>query len=146
MPVEVNTPADAVTKYLEREGFDVTYGVQLKTGYFPSDRNVIVSTDYNSRKDGALQRTGEALISPQVQVRVRHTDYPQCYILVNEIAKVLSALNQDDMVIFDFPDGAFMFASFYVTSGPIYMGRDPKPGELENFSLNGEVTLIPFTP
>jgi hypothetical protein len=143
----VNTPADAVAKFIERGLLDVVNDVviPIHVGFRPETLNQIACTDYSERKDGVLQATGEELVAPRVQVRVRHNDYPTAYLLVRNIGKALTALNQQDLLVLDFPDGAYLFASFHVTSGPIYMGRDPRPGELENFSLNGEMTLIPFT-
>lgn len=147
MPIQVNTPSDAVVKLIARNGLNIdTDGSAILTHVgFRSETHVqIACTDTTERKDGVLQATGEELVTPRVQVRVRHNDYPTTYRLIKGIAKALSGLSQQSLFVLDYPDEALLFASCYIYSGPMYMGRDSKPGELENFSLNCEVTIIPF--
>lgn len=144
MAIQTNTPADAVAAFLESRGFSDDTTV-IRVGPETSEDWLICCTDYSSRKDGVLQKTGEELTAPRVQVRVRQEDYPTAFLKIEEIAFALSALKQQDLFIVDFPKGAYLLACFSIISGPMYMGRDPKPGQLENFSLNGEVTLIPFS-
>lgn len=143
MSVSLNTPADAVAYFLDSQG----YGEEapIRVGFRTQDDVQITCTDYAVRHDGSLMATGGILDAPLVQIRVRHDDYPTAYSLIRRIRDELAALKPTDEFVTEYDYGSYVFASFHVTSGPIYMGRDPKPGQIENFSLNGEVVLIPFT-
>jgi|SRR6188768_793554 len=140
--IQTNTPADIIANFLELQGLaGGTTGYALVTGFRSDQRNIVCCSDTGVRYDGHVHRTKERLKAPKVQVLIRGFDYKDAAKLADKMDVALSKVTVADKIISVMPERTVMISAFMIYMGPSYVGRDPKPGQLENFSLNGILTL-----
>jgi hypothetical protein len=138
------TIAKAIRQILIEEHFvsdDSTANWYCTISYLPDGQgvrdNIVTITDTEGSKDGRIMRTGEVIIHPGFQIRVRCTDYNLGYSKILAIGCFLDTLVNR---IVSISDGGDKIETLKVTavskqSGIMPMGLE-SAGRRYHFSLN----------
>jgi hypothetical protein len=103
--------------------------------------NIVAITDTEGSKDGRIMRTGEVIIHPGFQIRVRCTDYNLGYSKILAIGSFLdSMVNRTVSVTNDKKTETLTIVSVSKQSGIMPMGLEPA-GRRYHFSLNYNGTV-----
>jgi hypothetical protein len=137
------TIAKAIRQILIEEQFvtdDSTKNWFCTISYLPDGQGVrdsiVAITDTEGSKDGRIIRTGEVIIHPGFQIRVRCTDYDLGYSKILAIGKFLDSLvNRTVSILSGEKTETLIIVSVSRQSGVMPMGLEPA-GRRFHFSLN----------
>ena len=132
------SPAEVVLAYLNTvTGLLTGYGSAVQAVPTTPDLFVTV-TDTGGHTDGRIQRTGEIITHPGIQVRVRSRDFPTAW---DKTQAVLTALSSaKGAVITGRATRTYRLDSFTMTSTPTLMLIEEQ-ARRHTFVLNGLVTI-----
>ena len=104
--------------------------------------NAVATYDIAGRRQGRIQRTGESIGQPGVQIKVRASDRTACYTKIQSIALLLDAARRNALTV----GGDKATLSSVTRDQPISIG--PVPGNRVRFAytLNMTIVLLPATP
>lgn len=97
--------------------------------------------DTNPVLDGRLMASGEQIVHPGVQVKVRALDYQTGWAKIREISTAMDALRNASVVIDSIETQVLQNASRI--SGPLSIGTDQaSPVSAYHFTVNYQLTLL----
>jgi hypothetical protein len=110
------------------------------TGFLPDDSDAAICVyDTTGTKDGRIMRTGESIIHPGAQVRVRSGIYPDALKRIQEIAETLEAAFG---ITVDQPPDSYYIQNISRTGDLLYMGVELAGDRRRfNFTLNVILTV-----
>jgi hypothetical protein len=137
------TIAKAIRQILIEEHFvssDSAANWFCTISYLPDGKgvrdNIVTITDTEGSKDGRIMRTGEVIIHPGFQIRVRCTDYDLGYSKILAISSFLDSLvNHIVSISIDSEVEILTIVSVSKQSGIMPMGLE-SAGRRYHFSLN----------
>lgn len=111
-------------------------------GTLPDDVDVVDSAlavyDTSGETDGRIHRTGETIVHPGWQIRVRSMDYGVGYSKALEIAVALDGLKDASVTI---GGTAFTIATISRKGSILTLGQEPNGKRRQSFTVNGIATL-----
>jgi hypothetical protein len=105
--------------------------------------NAICVQDTVGRLDGRIHKTGETIVHPGIQVRVRSESFVLGWAKANEIKTALEQIKNDSVSVVDPISGTthtYTIHSATLTS-PILPIGEGKEGRRENFTINVVLTI-----
>lgn len=157
------TAADVVHKFLKDQ--KVLAGMAANSPYWPSvtgpmppdHENIVALVDTGGFQEGRLMRTGERVIHPTVQIRVRGINYSTAKDKAAEIELKCDAVGVDPAAVvnpFSSQMGLgrvpvwvnedkekYALHAIHVTTPMTFIGADPG-NRRSNFSINVMVTMV----
>jgi len=145
-PVAPTTPAMYIAQYLSEGGVGVYpwVGAPLKNswpifiGYEgETGEESIVVADTQGRGDGRNHRTGESIVHPGIQIRIRHPIHEVGYAKTDGIAKLLDTLHNRALVVV----GVTRKIVAVTRIGDIMTMGAAEGDRRQNFSINAILTF-----
>lgn len=106
-------------------------------GRQPDDpENIITITDTAPSLEGRIQKTGETINHPGIQVFVRSSDYLQGWHKISKLATLFDAVKRTEVRV---ENRRYRIEAATIESGPMTLGQDPTKRML--FTLNLILTI-----
>lgn len=108
-------------------------------GHMPEEIDQAIGIfDTTGNKDGRVMKTGETIIHPGYQIRIRTIDYPDAYSKIHEIQKFLDTIANK---VVSLGGDSYIINATSLKSGPFSLGQEPDSRRRENFTVNGTMTI-----
>lgn len=145
MSAPVHSPAYVLRRLLITLGVAVdsqTGDWSAYTGFLPDDPDTAIATyDTAGQKDGRMMATGETLIHPGAQIRVRSSDYSAAYARAKAIADGVDVVLMASVVMTN-PDETWIVHAISRQGDIINMGMEGEGDRRRhNFTINVTMTL-----
>ena len=140
-----NSPAEILRGALVKGGLGVLRSKTPKTawpifvGHMPNEPDSAICVyDTGGDKDGRIMKTGESIIHPGWQIRVRAPGHPEAYAKMNAIRKFIDTIRKESVVI---GQDTYIIDALMLTSGPFSLGQETDGKRREIFTVNGTMTI-----
>lgn len=144
-----SVPSEVVAAYLVFAGYAVrptsgTVDWAITKGAFIPDEpdKALGLTDIIPMFEGKIQRTGETVTKPRVQIVSRAKDYTVALTKLQQISNFLSAVNRP-LVTTNVPE-TVLVEGIKIIYGPVFIGQEEK-NRRQMFSLVVQPTITEIT-